>query len=209
MTISEWYLNATTFPIFNQTTTNYIASLQPFVADHWKNTSAEMRAFKKNLLEQLIKLQDNRCAYCGLGLSRSLVDREHFVSKGKPENKPEFMFHPRNLFAACAFCNRILKGRKKSIATFDADYDKCTFKIIHPYFDVAPTEIKFIKNRRGLHVVAQAITPKGEATIKFFELDKADITAKRAGYIAEKQELENISADTLANIKSISCYRPT
>lgn len=208
MTITDWYLDVSNAVSITPESLIYLDALKPHDSAHWDLTTPEMKTFKTCLLKDLKVLQDNRCAYCGLGLTRVLVDREHFVAKGKPENKPQFMFCPENLFAACAYCNRILKGRKKIIASYNDDYSQCSFKIIHPLYDCAANEIFFDQNSKGDFVIIQALTQKGLATIRLFDLDSPAITVKRVGFIAEKKAIEEMPPEELARLKVISFYRP-
>jgi len=208
MSISEWYLKVDRLPEFSQDVENYLLSLKPFKATYWDLTSSEMKEYQRDLLKQLIEIQRNRCAYCGLGLDRNLVDREHFVHKAQAGGRPEFMFHPQNLFAACAFCNRRLKGQRATLKVYCEDYTKCEFHIVHPFLDEPSNELLFVANKKGHHVLAKAVTPKGKATIDFFKLDEKIMTCKRVGYIAECEAMEEMSKEDYAEIKSISYYKP-
>ncbi|MBU3114712.1 hypothetical protein KPL55_24730 [Clostridium lacusfryxellense] len=49
---------------------------------------------------------------------------------------PQFEFTHMNLVLSCTLCNnRSHKGEIDKISQYDDDYNKCTFIIIHPYFD--------------------------------------------------------------------------
>ncbi|MGY2196548.1 HNH endonuclease [Pseudomonas gingeri] len=209
MPISEWYLNITELPAFDQETLDYIDGLKPHKACHWDLKTNQMKAYKASLIDQLLKIQNNRCVYCGTGLMRQLVDREHFAHKDQKSGWPEFMFIIENLFAACGYCNRILKGTKSMISLYNKNYADCEFNLVHPYFDTPTKEITFVKRGYSDAIFVEKLTSKGEETIAFFDLDSTIATARRAGYITEVSLYEQLSADDTAALKAISHYRPS
>lgn len=209
MPISEWYLNITELPVFDQPILDYLNGLKPHKAKQWDLETKQMKAYKVSLLEQLLRIQDNRCVYCGTGLMRQLVDREHFAHKDQKGGWPEFMFITENLFAACGYCNRMLKGTKPMVKHYSKNYNDCEFHLIHPYFDTPPNEITFVSRGGSDAIFVEKITPKGEETIAFFELDSTIATARRAGYITEIAIFNQLSADNAAEVKAISHYRPS
>ncbi|MFS1286303.1 HNH endonuclease [Pseudomonas piscis] len=208
MPIREWYLNITELPAFDQSTLDYLQELKPHKAKQWDLKTNQMKAYKASLLEQLLKIQNNRCVYCGTGLRRQLVDREHFAHKDQKGGWPEFMFITENLFAACGYCNRMLKGTKSMIKLYNKNYRDCEFHLIHPYFDTASEEISFVERGVSDAIFVKKITQKGEDTIDFFELDSASATARRAGYITEIAMYNQLSASDAAEVKAISHFRP-
>ncbi len=209
MPISEWYLNITELPTFEKTIIDYLNGLKPHKAKQWDLQTNQMKAYKSSLIKQLLKIQNNRCVYCGTGLMRQLVDREHFAHKDQKGGWPEFMFITENLFAACGYCNRMLKGTKPMIKHYNKNYSNCDFHLIHPYFDIPTKEIAFITRGGRDAIFVEKITQKGEETIAFFELASPIATAKRAAYITEIAIYNQLSADSAAEIKEISYYRPT
>lgn len=208
MTIKQWYLDIKRLPTFPAGLVDYIESLKPYEAVQWDITTPLMNEYKASLLTQLIEIQGNRCTYCGLGTEHTLIDREHFVHKSQGTGKPEFMFNLKNLFAACAYCNRRIKGQRQILATYSANYEDCTFTIVHPFLDVVDREIEFLEDREGQHILAKAITEKGQKTIDFFKLAGGDLTAKRAGYIYECERKARMQVDDYAELKNISRYKP-
>lgn len=209
MPISEWYLNITELPAFDQATVDYLEGLKPHKAEQWDIKTNRMKAYKASLLEQLLKIQNNRCVYCGTGLMRQLVDREHFAHKDQKGGWPEFMFLTENLFAACGYCNRMLKGTKAMIKLYNENYKKCEFHLVHPYFDTPSKEIAFVKKGGSDAIFVERITDKGKNTITFFGLDSAAAIARRAGYITEIKIYEQLTAENAAEVKEISHYRPS
>lgn len=208
MPLNEWYLNITELPAFDAAINDYIDGLRPHRSEHWNLQSNIMKAYKSSLLDQLLKIQKNRCVYCGLDLDRHLIDREHFAHKDQDSGWPEFMFTIENLFAACAFCNRAIKGTKKIILQHNPDYSLCKFAIIHPLFDTPSDHLEFIPNNIGEAVLARSITELGHSTMLFFDLASATMTSKRAAYILELQRKQQLSATSYEELKSISHFKP-
>lgn len=208
MPITNWYLKLERLPVLSEETQTYLEGLKPFQAAHWDQSNDEMKAYKASIIQQLIEIQENRCAYCGLSLNWNLIDREHFVHKGQRTGFPEFMFNVKNLFAACGYCNRRIKGQKHTLKTYNANYDDCTFRIVHPFIDTAEDELEFVGNRNGQHILAKAITDKGQKTIDFFCLSDNRVTVRRAGFIAERELEKEMQADDYAELKAISYYKP-
>ena len=208
MPLTEWYLNVTQLPVFDADTLSYINGLKPHKASHWDLQTNAMKRYKSSLLEQLSKIQENRCAYCGLSLERNLVDREHFVHKEQNAGWPEFMFVTENLFAACAFCNRAIKGTAAVITYYNAEYLACKFNLIHPYIDTPPQHLAFIVNSCGEAILAQSLTRLGHDTMLFFDLHSSTMTCKRAAYLLELQRKEQLSATDYAELKSVSHFKP-
>lgn len=209
MAITNWYLKIDRLPEIPEESITYLDGLKPHKATDWERTSKEMNSYKEILISQLVEIQDNRCAYCGLSLAWNLVDREHFVHKGQNTGYPEFMFNVKNLFAACGYCNRRIKGQRSTMLQYNVNYDDCTFLIIHPYFDDPDTDLEFLPNSSGQHILASAKTGKGQATIDFFELSNKNLTIRRAGFIAERQAQSEMEGNDYAELKAISYYKPS
>ncbi len=209
MAITEWYLNIKRLPVLDQTTLDYLETLKPHKAKHWDLQTNAMKTYKSELLTQLLEIQENRCAYCGLGLDRSLIDREHFVHKEQDGGWPEFMFVAENLIAACAYCNRALKGCTTTIMTYSATYTSCVFNLVHPVLDTPATDIEFIRDSRGDAILAKSLTKKGLDTLNFFELLTPRMTAKRAAYLLEVKMIEEMSKSDHAELNAISQFKPS
>ena len=105
-----------------------IAGFGILTAEHWKRNQTRLR---KNFTMQLKDFQEERCVYCGCKVQEG-GDVDHIAEKSA---YPEFVFTPANLAYSCGLCNQKLKGSQNVIEHWDNEYQKCTFKIIHPYFD--------------------------------------------------------------------------
>ncbi len=203
MIINEWYLNVNMLPNLSKASVEYLLTLKPYQASQWDLTTNMMKAYKKELLEKLLEIQNNRCVYCGLSLARRSRDREHFVHKAAKKGYQEFMFNIDNLFAACEFCNRRLKGQKNVISQYYADYSQCTFTIVHPFYDTPDNYIQFLPSKENplKAVPTDMDCGKGKETIKMFELDTFVMAQERIGYIAQLK----LSNSQFANILQ---YKP-
>lgn len=208
MPLTEWYLDITELPVFEQKIIDYLAKLKPHVAKHWDLQTNIMKTYKASLLEQLLRIQDRRCAYCGLGLDRNLIDREHFVHKEQDGGWPEFMFVAENLFAACAFCNRAIKGTAKILIHHDANYLNCAFYLIHPYLETPSTHLSFLANSHGEAIIAQSLTQKGHDTMLFFDLHSPTMTRLRAAFILAREREAEMSKSDYNELISISHFKP-
>lgn len=96
------------------------------------------------------------------------------------------MFNSDNLFAACEFCNRRLKGQKNTIKIYNPIYSKCIFTIVHPYYDIPDHYIEFLPSKDNpVRALPSANdNGKGKSTIEMFDLDSPDMYFERLGYIA-------------------------
>src|SRR5690606_18225498 len=117
---------------------NLINSLIPFQAGIWD--SSIVSALKTQINNQLLAIQDNNCCYCGLKVNEGgRAEIEHIANKGglKRPAYIEFVFTKENLAIVCQFCNSSSKkGQTDILDLVDlTNYQNCTFKIVHPYFD--------------------------------------------------------------------------
>lgn len=105
------------------------------VAAHWSRD--DVGPARKIIKDHYIKEQERRCCYCRTKqdtANNAVWDGEHVIAR---DNRPEFMFEPRNLAIACKDCN-IAKGAqevlrnpaRKSFADKSEHY-----LIVHPHFD--------------------------------------------------------------------------
>jgi uncharacterized protein (TIGR02646 family) len=160
----------------------FIESLQPFQGNEWDkpltNTgrprgAQERRNELKNFIRaKLRNIQFPHCIYCGL--HEEIVgnlQRDHIAPK---EQYNEYLFEAENLVLACAGCNGFLK--KNNYDTISVyvpnNYDRCTFKIVHPYRDDFRDHLegKFADNR--VIISAKKYSRKGKNTILLFGLDE-------------------------------------
>jgi uncharacterized protein (TIGR02646 family) len=171
--------------------------LKPLVGNEWDCKAGDFRkkkfgiASRRNELKDVIRqqletLQGDECAFCGLSLKSRVAQIEHIAPKGS-ELYPQFMFEKKNLILACSLCNGFeKKSTFDTIESLDVNYSKCTFKIVHPYFDDPDDHLEYItlpgstlayliqvKEKNGIK------SPKGEQTISLFELDSSAMTEER------------------------------
>lgn len=127
-----------------------------------------VKSVKNEISEKLFGNQGLKCVYCErylIGLGHEI---DHFAHKG---DYPEFTFSPENLFYSCKFCNSPeRKGQKNTVATKNPQYNKCTFLIVHPFFDDPTIEIIFTDTDR-IYFDRQKCTQHGKDTIDFFRWD--------------------------------------
>ncbi|GAB0157270.1 hypothetical protein CHRYSEOSP005_25420 [Chryseobacterium sp. Alg-005] len=140
-----------------------------------------------NIKKKIEKLQGKHCIYCGLHENYcGPLEREHIAPKGKG-SYPEFMFEPLNLVLACHHCNYDLKKEINTINKKSSDYSKCTFNIVHPYFDNIFDHIKFAVKNGQVLIKSAPYSRKGKAYIQLFQLDNVHKTEKRSGLLLVKE----------------------
>lgn len=151
----------------------YIKKQKPLTGGEWVIQDKGMKLLKRQIRCQLIKIQDSKCAYCGLQLDETCRGEiEHIAPKGG-EKRPkytQFTFTPYNLVLSCHLCNGpIKKGTKDTIVSLNINYKLCEFNIFHPYFDNPSDHFDWIAN--GVNVLIQHKTEKGKKSIEIFGLD--------------------------------------
>lgn len=155
----------------------------------WDYTRGYARTFKDAITSQMITIQSNRCAYCGSRLHGTKHHRDHVAPK---ETYPEFTFFPANLVLACYYCNTDCKGAFDTVATKNADYEKCIFKIIHPQLDNPGDHIQFVGGVNMILVQIVDGSAKGTATVALFHLDSPEMTKQRAKDAEFDDDLEHL-----------------
>lgn len=170
-----------------------IDELKPWVGGSWDLKVQAIDDFKRVIKEQLLTIQNDKCAYCGLPLDETgKTEIEHFAPKGG-EKRPkhiEFTFTVENLVLSCNLCNSpIKKGTYDTISTKNQDYRKCTFKIVHPYFDDHALHYQWPIDEK--HVLIQGISEKGLESIRIFKLASISHTEARTR-LKIKAYLDNI-----------------
>jgi uncharacterized protein (TIGR02646 family) len=161
-------------PIISQNVIDEIDKLKPLTGGEWdiKNND-DITRFKESLKSQLLVTQDDKCAYCGLPFGETgKTEIEHFAPKGgaiRPKH-PEFAFTVNNLVLSCNLCNSpVKKGNYDTVEVKNANYDLCTFKIVHPYFDVHSLHYAWTNDREK--ILIQGISAKGLESVRVFKLD--------------------------------------
>jgi len=166
---------------------NAMNRLTPFEKGQWTATTQPVKSDVK-IIKERVKFELNRfqrhCVYCGALLwDSSNPEIEHIAPKYK---YPEFMYHEYNLVFACHLCNGFFrKGKKDTIEDYDTQYDKCTFKIVHPYFD--DFNVHFSYTHTTIHkLVIVPLTMKAINSVEMFDLnDLPRVEARGKRLIAE------------------------
>lgn len=163
----------------------------PFTPGLWDNRNLNL--IKGEIHNQLLIIQNNCCAFCGLKVNeggRSELD--HIAKKGgtKRPAYTQYIFTPNNLVIACQYCNSSSKkGQVDVLETVDLiNYNNCTFKIVHPYFDEPNLHYTFSTGE--FKILISATSPKGTYSIKLFELNSESHTTARAKQIMYEKKLE-------------------
>ena len=160
---------------------NSINSLFPFQPGAWNSSTIE--AVKTIIHNQLLIIQDYNCCYCGLKVNEGgRAEIEHIANKGGTKRPAyiEFVFTKENLAIVCQFCNSSSKKGQEDIMDFvdKTNYNNCTFKIVHPYFDDPNQHYDWSKGKYEILISSE--TDKGKKSIQLFGLDTEAHTLARA-----------------------------
>ncbi|WP_431610680.1 HNH endonuclease [Chryseobacterium sp. 'Rf worker isolate 10'] len=184
-----------------------INGLCPLTGGEWegiiKNTSKIMRKDRDEIVSKikakLEKIQGPYCIYCGLHEKHcGPLEREHIAPKGY-KSHPQFMFEPQNLALACHHCNFDLKKEYDTINKINTNYSKCTFNIIHPYFDNINSHISFVSKEGMVLIKSKRYSRKGRNYIRLFELDSVYNTEKRSGLLIVNEVKSLNKYDSMLN----------
>lgn len=167
--------------ILDQQEQDFINSLIPFQPGIWDNTT--VKDIKTKIHNQLLNIQNNNCCYCGLKVNEGgRAEIEHIANKGGQKRPAyiEFVFTKENLAIVCQFCNSSSKkGQEDILDTIDlTNYNNCTFKIVHPYFDNPNIHYSWTKGK--YKILISSISIKGIKSIELFGLDSESHTLARA-----------------------------
>ena len=170
----------TTYSLTQQEQT-FLNSLIPFQPGIWDDRS--VGAIKGQIHNQMLTIQKNNCCYCGLKVNEGgRAEIEHIANKGglKRPAYIEFVFTKKNLAIVCQFCNSSSKKGQEDILDFVdlTNYDNCTFKIVHPYFDNPDLHYDWTKGK--YKILISSTTAKGTKSIDLFGLDEEAHTLARA-----------------------------
>jgi len=161
---------------------SYLSTLKPWSGDDWNKNTKNLKGIKAHIHHELNTLQNNECAYCGLTMWEvTQAQIEHIAPKGSEKTffYPQFTFEAANLVLACSLCNgSSMKGTFRTISMLHADYNKCEFNIVHPYFD-EPNDHYFWADSEYKTIIGDK-TSKGKQSIKIFELNSTIRTEARA-----------------------------
>jgi uncharacterized protein (TIGR02646 family) len=138
-----------------------------------------MKNLKTHIREELLNIFRDECSYCGHELKiTSQAEIEHIAPKGIARYT-KFMFTEQNLGIACSYCNGFSKkGQFDTVASFDEEYSRCDFVIVHPYFDNPDDHYEWIDETVKILIIAK--TEKGANSIKIFKLDDPKLAEARA-----------------------------
>lgn len=158
-----------------------IDSLAPFPAGIWDD--GRVTDIKQKIHQQLLAIQSSNCCYCGLKVNEGgRAEIEHIANKGGKKRPAyvEFVFTKENLAIICQFCNSSSKkGQEDIMDTVDlANYNNCTFKIVHPYFDNPVAHYKWSNGKFGILISSNSV--KATKSIGLFGLDSEAHTLARA-----------------------------
>jgi uncharacterized protein (TIGR02646 family) len=200
----------TTTYILTQQDQDLINLLSPFQPGVWDKSA--VKDIKREIHDQLLVIQGYNCCYCGLKVNEGgRAEIEHIANKGgvKRPAYVEFVFTKENLAIVCQFCNSSSKkGQEDILDNIDlTNYDNCTFKIVHPYFDEPDRHYSWSKGK--YKILISYISNKGEKSIELFGLDSEAHTMARAKQVMfenklskynRRQEIVNRVKDILKNI---------
>jgi len=186
----------------------YLEGLKPYNKKTWDGDSYNLKSIKDSIRVQLLGLSDNNCMYCGLPLnetSRSEID--HIAPKSNPQFA-KFCFTKENLAIACSFCNgSSLKHNHETVKQLRANYSRCEFLIVHPYYDNPEDHYDItITNAKIFYCYK---TDKGRYSIYLFGLSSLRRTEARAKEYKEKlrNETRPIGRSFYILIDKILMYR--
>ncbi|HIE5389750.1 TPA: HNH endonuclease [Enterobacter cancerogenus] len=155
----------------------------------------ERDELKNNIKEQLFRLQDGFCPYCGFKFSYRVgeagvrnIQREHIAPKSSYK---KYTFTTRNLVLACSICNGSdYKSNCDTIDNIGNTYSTCNFKIIHPYLDKRSEHLKLDANTGIYELIAGK--PKGKFTVDLFGLnERFHVESRKMHLDFEKYNVNN------------------
>lgn len=166
------------------------------------------KEIKKNIKDQLLAYQNNKCVYCELTLEEtSRPEIEHIAPR---EKYPEFEYTKTNLAMSCQFCNSSSKkGRKDTIKNKNQYYKQCEFKIVHPYYDNVDM---FFRHYGAIIIVQDSLNEidreKALFTLETFDLSNEKQIEARQKLLAYEQLMKRFGKDQLNEmiVNDISTY---
>ncbi|WP_115511686.1 hypothetical protein [Xanthomonas arboricola] len=162
--------------------------------DRWDGQTEVVKMFKAVVKAKGLEIQSSRCAWCTLtvgDLGRRSAHRDHIAPKRK---HPAWTFLPQNIVISCEFCNGF--NVKKDVETIEfkvRSYAKCTFFIVHPYFDNPSDHLEFVSSDDDTQVIIKGKSGKGTWTIRELKLDSPGATFERAKDCLYRKRLEELS----------------
>lgn len=165
----------------------FLNSIKPWNKTKWSGDcgspkiNALRQAVKDEIKRQLLVIQDNYCAFCGLNLSLAYeIHREHIAPQYK---QPQYIFEPGNLVLTCNFCN-MNKKTTKTVTTNTGTYATEEFNILHPHRDNFNTYLScdFLNNELIFKILGPELE-KTKKTIKCYGLDAPHLLSQRGAII--------------------------
>lgn len=199
---------------YNRKHLSFIRHLKPLLGVYWDKSlkgagkdygsGVKRNELKSHIRKELKDNQGDYCAFCGLNLKTRVAQIEHIAPKGVGLY-PEFMFEPKNLILACSLCNGFDKKKNyNTIIVYNKVYNKCEFKIIHPYFDNPDDHYEYIKDPdTNLNVIIRPKVVHGIESLKainsidLFDLKSPDMVSARAEEILINQTKLNVARQKL------------
>lgn len=168
----------------------YLNSFKPFTPGLWENRN--LNHIKNHIHNQLLLIQNNKCAFCGLAVNEGgRAELDHIAKKGglKRPAYIEFTFTPHNLVICCQYCNSSSKkGQIDVLNNIDlTNYNNCTFKLVHPYFDNPDNHFSWSTGE--FEILISSTSPQGMFSIDLFDLASEAHTTARAKQIMFEKKL--------------------
>lgn len=173
----------------------YIRGLGIPKYEEWDSGKKINKAIKESIKRQLLLWQDEKCVYCGLKLGgTSREEIEHIAPR---HLYPEFEYTTKNLAMSCQFCNSSSKkGRKDTIDIKNAYYNKCTFTIVHPYYDDVD---HFFESKGAIICICSGLTSsekeKAQNTMDMFGLCESHHVEARAMQLLWEVQMNGCTFD--------------
>jgi hypothetical protein len=162
----------------------------------WDKSRAQLvTRFKTTIMTHGMAVQDSRCAWCTLPVGAAghrTAHRDHIAPK---ERYPQWTFTPMNLIVACEYCNGFaVKHDLDTIEVVQAEYEQCTFWIVHPYLDIVSDHVGFMEEEVAAQSVAiQGRSPRGHWTIEKLQLASPEMTSLRARELAADRAISKLA----------------
>ncbi len=134
----------------------------------WEDQKNKTITIKNKISKHTLKKQECKCVYCEQQLIWLGPQIEHIADKSKYK---QYGFEPLNLVIACAYCNGSSKKHDEDTVLYEHErYEKCEFKIVHPYLDNVKEHFVYLMDGQVVYDYKKC-TPKGMFTIDTFGWD--------------------------------------
>lgn len=122
------------------------------------------------------------CAYCGLPFKGSKDKQIDHIAPKAYYRQPQFTFTLQNLVLSCVYCNNLLiKGTKPTVKLpVHILYKKCTFLIVHPYFDDPSDFYDWVDEHDKIIIQIKNDREEAKYSIEIFGLNSQEMTGLRA-----------------------------